>query len=155
MPLEFQPEGHIYRWNGNAVPHATGILRDLGLTPPYPEDRSWLEFGRLVHRCCELQLQDRLDLSATGRLLVPYVNGFVQNVEEMRIRTLYAKRAPSACAAPRTGLRVSCGRKPRWSPSSDSMALTRARNSAISCNAIESRASTVCRLKGIRNLRRT
>lgn len=79
---------HRYWRNGNEVPGVTRILGDLGLTPPYPEDRGWLEFGRAVHKCTELFLYDRLDLATTSPVLVPYVNGFAEKAQEMRIRPI-------------------------------------------------------------------
>jgi len=48
------------------VPGVTRILKDMGLTPPYPEDRGWLEFGTAVHRACELMLLDRLEIGEVG-----------------------------------------------------------------------------------------
>ena len=79
---------HRYWRNGNEVPGVTRMLGDLGLTPPYPEDRGWLEFGRAVHKCTELFLYDRLDVTTTSSVLVPYVNGFAEKVQEMRIKPI-------------------------------------------------------------------
>ncbi len=85
-PLTFEADTHTYRWRGDVVPSVTQILRDLQLSPQYPEDRGWLEFGRAVHKCCDLVLQDRLD--SCGDLLLPYVNAFRDVVALYKIKPL-------------------------------------------------------------------
>lgn len=41
--LTFEPASHVYRWNGEEIPGVTTILKDLRLTPPYPQTESALD----------------------------------------------------------------------------------------------------------------
>lgn len=97
--VDFDPATHTYTRRGAELPGVTRILKDAGLTPPYPEDRGWLEFGHAVHKCCELFVQDRLIVGEDGRsypgtlyqgstVLWPYINGFAEKVREMRIKPI-------------------------------------------------------------------
>lgn len=86
---------HRYWRNGIEVPGVTRILRETGLTPPYPEDRGWLAFGKAVHRACELLMKGRLQIGADGKsypgtspLLWPYINGVAEKIAELRIRPI-------------------------------------------------------------------
>lgn len=85
-PLTFEPETHTYQWRGAVVPSVTQILKDLGLSPNYPPDRGWLEFGRQVHRCCDLVLRNRLE--SCGPLLEPYVEAFRDVVRTYQIEPI-------------------------------------------------------------------
>ncbi len=85
-PLTFEPEAHVYRWRGAVVPSVTQILKDLGLSPNYPEDRGWLQFGRDIHRCCELVLRDRLE--SCGAVYLPYVEAFRDFVKTYRVEPI-------------------------------------------------------------------
>jgi len=85
-PLTLEAETHTYHWRGNAVPGVTQILKDLGLSPNYPEDRGWLQFGRDVHRCCDLVLRDRLE--SCGPVYQPYVDAFKAAVATYQIEML-------------------------------------------------------------------
>ncbi len=85
-PLTFEADTHTYRWRGDVVPGVTQVLKDLGLSPNYPPDRGWLEFGKQVHRCCDLVLRDRLD--SCGDLLLPYVEAFRSVVQTYKIKPL-------------------------------------------------------------------
>ncbi len=85
-PLTFEPEAHVYRWRGAVVPSVTQILKDLGLSPNYPEDRGWLQFGRDIHRCCDLVLRDRLE--SCGPVYLPYVEAFRDVVKTYQIEPI-------------------------------------------------------------------
>ncbi len=85
-PLTFEPEAHVYRWRGAVVPSVTQILKDLGLSPNYPEDRGWLQFGRDIHRCCDLVLRDRLE--SCGAVYAPYVEAFRDVVKTYQIEPI-------------------------------------------------------------------
>src|SRR5579885_2641425 len=86
--LEFDSVEHAYRMGGRQLPSVTQILEGLRLTPPYPEDRGALDFGRAVHKCCELAANGRWNPTTTSPVLVPYVNGFMEKVREMNIRPI-------------------------------------------------------------------
>lgn len=93
--LTFEPTAHRYEYRGRHVPNVTGILTDLKVSPPYPADRGWLEFGKAVHKCCELAMQDKLVVEqwhdgsftypGTSEVLWPYITAFRQKVAEYKI----------------------------------------------------------------------
>ncbi len=92
--LTFDPVEHAYHFRGSRVPSVTQVLKDLRVSPPYPADRGQLEFGRAMHKACELRLLDRLALGAcdedkypgTDLVLWPYLDAFGQKVYEYKIK---------------------------------------------------------------------
>ncbi len=93
FPLTFEPDAHIYRWRGEVRPSVTQVLKDMKISPSYPPDRGWLEFGTAVHRCCQLVLLDRLDLDETSPVLHPYVDAFRRVRDDYRLEPIATELA--------------------------------------------------------------
>jgi hypothetical protein len=91
--LTFNADTHEYFYRGHPVPSVTQILRDMKISPLYPADKGWLEFGRAVHLGCERLLLGKLPVEGntypeTSDLLWPYLNAFQQKVREYQIKPI-------------------------------------------------------------------
>lgn len=69
--IRFDPVQHRY-WRGEVeLPSVTQILKDNGVTPPYPETedgRIQRDLGSALHRVCELYDLGKLDVDAFRRM---------------------------------------------------------------------------------------
>ena len=82
--LEFDPDAHVYRLNGETLPGVTQCLE------PYTglEFVNWellrraAEFGTHVHAACHLFNEERLDWSSLDPPLVPYVQAWERFLDE-------------------------------------------------------------------------
>ncbi len=91
-PITFDPVEHAYYKHGSRVPGATQVLKDLRISPPYPADRGQLEFGKAMHKACELSVHDRLDREQTDSVLWPYLDAFEQKRREYKIKPLHTEK---------------------------------------------------------------
>lgn len=78
--LDFQPEGHLYVYNGKLVPCVSDILEHFGLSDFSRIHRAVLDasqkFGNNVHKTCELY--DRDDLDSCDIAVQPYLNNWIK-----------------------------------------------------------------------------
>ncbi len=84
----FAEDNHRYTLDGRRQYSVTQILEGLRLTPPYPGDRGQKAFGTAAHKACDLAVWDKLDFSQTSPVLMPYVEGFMEKAEELKIRPI-------------------------------------------------------------------
>jgi hypothetical protein len=72
--LEFDPDKHIFTFNGQILPSVTSILRKEGLTPDYSMlDPFYALRGQYVHRAAELYDRGTLDESTIDDEIAPYL----------------------------------------------------------------------------------
>lgn len=84
MPsLVFDDDKHEYLLDGVRLPHVTGILGQMGLTPRYPVG-SYRIRGRRVHEACCLFDAGELDQYEIGADLVPYVERYKSLVLDLK-----------------------------------------------------------------------
>lgn len=76
--LSFNPEGHIYFWNGKEVPSVSSILKTIGITRDYERvDPFYRERGTYVHRAVEFHVKHTLDEESLDQEnVLPYVQAF-------------------------------------------------------------------------------
>jgi hypothetical protein len=86
--IQFDEELHEYRVDSRVLPSVTNIISDLKLSPPYPEDRGALGFGKAVHKAAELYIADRLDKANTNPVILQYLTGLEEKTTEMRLRPI-------------------------------------------------------------------
>jgi hypothetical protein len=89
--LTFDPIPHKYAIDGNPAAHCTGVLSDLGLTPPYKYNPDSMDFGGAVHKSVHYDLIDILDDAQTSPILLSHLSGFREKKREMRIRLIAAE----------------------------------------------------------------
>jgi hypothetical protein len=74
--LHFDPEKHIYTYDGAVLPSVTGILESEG----YIDSRFFTEAARIrgtyVHKACELDDLNDLDIEALDPALLPYLTAW-------------------------------------------------------------------------------
>lgn len=89
MPTpDFDPVQHAYTHKGRTYVSVTQVLAGLKLTPPYPETESSADkmaLGTAIHKALELAAWDRLDTENTCPVILPYVEGFLEKVQELNI----------------------------------------------------------------------
>lgn len=76
--LTFDEATHTYRFNGNVVPGVTSVLSpltDFSRVPPHVLEAA-SNFGKAVHRACELDDLSMLDEDQLDPALVPYLEGW-------------------------------------------------------------------------------
>ena len=85
--LTFEPEGHVYRWNGVIVPSVTQILEAVGILDLSMVDRDVLaaaqELGKNVHKICELYDKGTLDESSVDGAGRGYLDAWIKARKEM------------------------------------------------------------------------
>lgn len=86
--VTFDAESHRYYRGGREHVAATKVIESLRLSPPYPEDKGQMAFGTACHKASELAMWGKLDEKTTSPVLMPYVNGVMEKVREMRIRPI-------------------------------------------------------------------
>lgn len=71
--LEFEPTGHVFRYNGTVLPSITQVLSSTGLIHSewFTEEAAWR--GSVVHRCCELLDEGTLDEDTIDPVAAPYL----------------------------------------------------------------------------------
>lgn len=82
--IDFDPETHTYRVQGEVFPSVTTILspwNDLSMVDPDVLARA-AAFGTNVHQACHLHNQDALDYDALDPALRPYVDGWRAFLED-------------------------------------------------------------------------
>lgn len=78
--LTFDDATHTYRFGGQVVPGVTSVLSpltDFGRVPPHVLEAA-SQFGKAVHRACELDDLGELDEAALDASLVPYLQAWRQ-----------------------------------------------------------------------------
>lgn len=82
--LTFDPEKHVYYWNGERAPGVTTILSPLSEYAGIP--RRILEEaaarGEYIHKACELLLWDQLDEMDLEPAFIPYIDAFKKFLSE-------------------------------------------------------------------------
>lgn len=76
--LSFDEATHTYRFGGQVVPGVTSILSpltDFSRVPPHVLQAA-ADFGKAVHRACELDDLGELDESTLDAALVPYLQAW-------------------------------------------------------------------------------
>ena len=78
--LTFDEASHTYRFNGNVVPGVTSILSPLTDFSRVPAHvlQAASEFGKAVHRACELHDLQELDHNTLDPSLQPYLDGWIK-----------------------------------------------------------------------------
>lgn len=78
--LTFNPEGHVYFWNGKEVPSVSAILKSIGITRDYDRgfvDPFYKERGKFVHQAVEYHVKGTLDEDSIDQEnVLPYLRGF-------------------------------------------------------------------------------
>jgi hypothetical protein len=76
--LTFNPEGHIYFWNGKEVPSVSQILKSIGITRDFDRvDPFYRERGTYVHKAVEFHIKNTLDEESIDHENVwPYLKAF-------------------------------------------------------------------------------
>jgi len=78
--LEFNPEGHEYRFGGIRVPNVTGIIDSVCNAYGYV-DKELLDYakelGTAVHLATELYDNDDLDVQSVELSIVPYLEAWI------------------------------------------------------------------------------
>lgn len=81
--LTFSADKHEYLLDGVRLPHVTGILEEMGLTPRYPSGPYRVR-GHRVHAASVLFDQGELDQYEIGADLVPYVERYKRLVLDLK-----------------------------------------------------------------------
>jgi hypothetical protein len=86
--LEFEPQSHVYRVDGEPVPSVTQLLDDAGLTPDYRVVApAVLQHARHrgihVDACCDLLDEGDLDWASVHPEAVPYVEAWARFCAEV------------------------------------------------------------------------
>ncbi len=86
--LTFNEAAHEYRFGGAVVPSVTQILRPLSNFSMVPKDvlERASQFGRAVHKACELYDLGSLDEGALDAALVPYLAGWKKFSSEHAVK---------------------------------------------------------------------
>ena len=97
MNLTFDPESHVYRFNGRKVPSVTEILRAEGFI-----DTAWFtdygrQRGKLAHLAIHLLDEGELDEESLDPVLSPYVEAWKRFKADTGVRVIESE-AP--CADP-------------------------------------------------------
>lgn len=76
--LDFQEDGHIYRYKGAIVPGVTTVLQQLQYLQGIPWEvlEAAREFGTHVHQACHLYNQKDLVEEELDQALVPYLDQY-------------------------------------------------------------------------------
>lgn len=82
MNLLFDAEKHEYSLDGARLPHVTGVLEEMGLTPRYPAGPYRVR-GHRVHQATVLFDSGELDQYDIGADLMPYVQRYKILVAEL------------------------------------------------------------------------
>ena len=93
--LEFDAEGHVYRWNGEQKPGVTQIIR-TALGNPFARVAGGVletarQRGNAVHRACELDDAGNLDESSLDARIVPYVEAWRDFRHAFRFEVLFSE----------------------------------------------------------------
>lgn len=132
--LTFEPEHHIYRWDGQVVPSVTQILQDAGIVDysfiPRDTREMALERGRLVHLATAMYDEGDLDSETLDPVLVPYVQAWEKFRDETGFKPIeiekrgYNDKQRFAGTIDRIGrfrgregryvLDIKCGDYPAW-----------------------------------------
>lgn len=85
--LTFEDDTHTYRLNGQVVPGVTSILApltDYSRVPPHVLEAA-SNFGKAVHKACELDDLAELDEETLDPALVPYLDAWRKFSEDHRV----------------------------------------------------------------------
>lgn len=94
MNLTFQPEGHVYRIDGEVVPSVTQILAplyDFSAIPPDVLERK-SAIGVAVHAATELIDLDDLDESTVDPAIEGYLDAYRQFLEDEKPEWIYSEQ---------------------------------------------------------------
>ena len=82
--LSFEPQGHVYRYNGRVVPSVTqclSIVNDLSFVNPARLEAA-RAFGVNVHLAVEFWNRGTLDVESLDPELLPYLQGWLKFTRE-------------------------------------------------------------------------
>jgi hypothetical protein len=74
--VTFEPEGHIYTWNGHRLPSITQILKAEGFIDTSHYDDWSRDKGSMVHLACHYDLAGELDEDSLDDEIRPYLAAF-------------------------------------------------------------------------------
>lgn len=74
--VEFEPDGHVYTWNGRRLPSITGILKDEGFIDTAFYDEWSRDKGSMVHLACHYDVTGELDEDSLDDEIRPYLSAF-------------------------------------------------------------------------------
>jgi len=74
--VTFEPDGHVYTWNGRRLPSITGILKDEGFINTEWFDKWSRDKGSAVHLACHYDLAGELDEDTLDDEIRPYLSAF-------------------------------------------------------------------------------
>lgn len=86
--LTFDEHSHTYRFNDNVVPGVTSVLSpltDFSRVPPHVLEAA-SNFGKAVHRACELDDLGELDEAALDSALKPYLQAWRKYSADHRVQ---------------------------------------------------------------------
>jgi len=88
--LTFDEQTHTYRLNGQVIPGVTSVLKPLTdySAVPAPVLQAAADFGKAVHRACELDDQMELDEDTMAPALAPYLSAWRKFCEDHRVEWL-------------------------------------------------------------------
>ena len=74
--VTFEPEGHVYTWNGRRLPSITQILKAEGFIDTSHYDEWSRDKGSMVHLACHYDLAGELDEDTLDDEIRPYLAAF-------------------------------------------------------------------------------
>lgn len=75
--LTFNPEGHLYFWDGKVVPSVSEILKKIGITRDYVGvDDFYRQRGTYVHQAVVFHVEHSLDEESVDENVTPYLRAF-------------------------------------------------------------------------------
>jgi len=81
MDFKFDQKEHRYYLGKRELPSVTRVLAECGLI--HHAGREALERGQIVHRCCELLNQGKLDWSTVDERIIGHVYSYQAAIEHM------------------------------------------------------------------------
>lgn len=94
--VHFNEAKHQYSVGGRTLSNVTGILRDQGLYPYYPDEPMYRSRGKAVHACCELIAHGQLDIDGdsfpgTDQRLWPYLAAWLRFLADWKPTILFTE----------------------------------------------------------------
>jgi len=84
--VEFEPDGHVYTYNGQHWPSITGILKDEGFIDTQWFDSWSRDKGSMVHLAVKYDLAGELDEDSLDEEIRPYLSAFRKFMTESGLK---------------------------------------------------------------------